>query len=623
MAAACAPPNDDTNAAAAVTEEDEEDAEMVDSQEEFDAQSQYQHTFCSITDADVNPFPLMKMPAEIRNEIYRACLTRPFNILLSRREPPPPERKPEEPVDVVELSDTEEEGESVLAVANGVSGSINVSAVLEQSGSSENPTPGLHSWANRTTRPVRLLNTSSSTQASTGAGTTSTTRASTRSTQQQAQAQARAQLRELAAAKPDPPRVPRPQDEDPLLVNLLSCSKTVYQEARSILYAENLFALDLDTALPTLAALHQRSRRQIKHVEIEIPCYNEILERFQETVRLSLRYCWGLKKLVVHMPFTLPGADGSGTTGNTTVYANGFDILRWLPRPCEVVLRGQICKEIEQVVSKNANLARTLDEVTFTGVAPAIQYSARPDRYSSITTAEALPPQSANMAATTNGEQSFSSIPDAVEAFARGEFLIVLDSPHRENEGDLIIAAADLTPSKAAFLIRHTSGYLCAPLTPSLAARLALPQMVSENLDPNRTAYTITIDAAEDVTTGISAQDRSTTCLKLADPKATKQSFRRPGHVVPLQAREGGVRARAGHTEAAVDLCRLAGKELVGVIAELVEDGEGVEGRAEMKGGFGMMRRDGCLAFARRYGLKVITIEDLIRYLESEGKGKA
>ncbi|KAK1082098.1 3,4-dihydroxy 2-butanone 4-phosphate synthase [Friedmanniomyces endolithicus] len=212
------------------------------------------------------------------------------------------------------------------------------------------------------------------------------------------------------------------------------------------------------------------------------------------------------------------------------------------------------------------------------------------------------------MAATTNGEQSFSSIPDAVEAFARGEFLIVLDSPHRENEGDLIIAAADLTPSKAAFLIRHTSGYLC---------------MVSENLDPNRTAYTITIDAAEDVTTGISAQDRSTTCLKLADPKATKQSFRRPGHVVPLQAREGGVRARAGHTEAAVDLCRLAGKELVGVIAELVEDGEGVEGRAEMKGGFGMMRRDGCLAFARRYGLKVITIEDLIRYLESEGKGKA
>ncbi len=364
MAAACAPLNDDANVAAAVAEEGKEDSDMVDVQEDFDAQSQDKQSFCPITDADVNPFPLMKMPAEIRNEIYRACLTRPFTVLLSRREPPPPERKPEKAVDVVELSDTEEEGESFLVVANTGSGATSASATSAQSGGSQNPTPGLHSWANRTTRPVRLLNSSSSTQATVGTGTASSTRASTRSTQQHAQAAARAQLRNLAAAKPDPPRVPRSQDEDPLLVNLLRCSKTVYQEARSILYAENLFALDLDTALTTLAALHQRSRRQIKHVEVEIPCYNEILERFQETVRLSLRYCWGLKKLVIHMPFTLPGADGSGTTGNTTVYANGFDILRWLPRPCEVVLSGQICKEIEQVVSKNANLARTLDEVS-------------------------------------------------------------------------------------------------------------------------------------------------------------------------------------------------------------------------------------------------------------------
>ncbi|EMC98369.1 hypothetical protein BAUCODRAFT_32403 [Baudoinia panamericana UAMH 10762] len=224
--------------------------------------------------------------------------------------------------------------------------------------------------------------------------------------------------------------------------------------------------------------------------------------------------------------------------------------------------------------------------------------------------------------AMTNGDTSFDSIPDAVEAFANGEFLVVLDSPHRENEGDLIIAASDFTPAKAAFMIRHSSGYLCAPILPSLAARLELPQMVSENADPNRTAYTITIDASEEVTTGISAQDRSTTCRRLADPTATKESFRRPGHVVPLQAREGGVRVRAGHTEAAVDLCRLAGKQPVGVIAELVEDGEETQGIAEMSGGFGMMRRDGCLAFARRYGLKVITIEDLIRHLEGSGKGK-
>jgi len=198
----------------------------------------------------------------------------------------------------------------------------------------------------------------------------------------------------------------------------------------------------------------------------------------------------------------------------------------------------------------------------------------------------------------------------------------VLDSPHRENEGDLIVAAQDLTPAKSAFLIRHTSGYVCAPITATLAARLELPQMVSQNTDPNRTAYTITIDAAENVTTGISAQDRSTTCRLLAEKGVEKASFRRPGHIVPLQAREGGVRARAGHTEAAVDLCRLAGKEAVGVIAEIVEDGEEIEGKAERSGGYGMMRRDECLAFGRKYGIRVITIEDLIRYLESGGKAK-
>ncbi|KAI5356787.1 Putative 3,4-dihydroxy-2-butanone 4-phosphate synthase, RibB [Septoria linicola] len=218
--------------------------------------------------------------------------------------------------------------------------------------------------------------------------------------------------------------------------------------------------------------------------------------------------------------------------------------------------------------------------------------------------------------AEVNGDVSFDTIPDAVEAFASGEFILVMDSTDRENEGDLIIAAQDLTPAKAAFIIRYSSGYLCAPIIPALAARLELPQMVTHNSDPNRTAYTITIDAAEGVTTGISAQDRSLTCQKLADPAVQKDWFRRPGHIVPLQAREGGVRVRAGHTEAAVDFCKLAGKEPVAVIAEMVEDGEDVLGKAEMSGGFGMMRRDGCLAFARRHGLKVVTIEDLIKHLE-------
>lgn len=172
-------------------------------------------------------------------------------------------------------------------------------------------------------------------------------------------------------------------------------------------------------------------------------------------------------------------------------------------------------------------------------------------------------------------------------------------------------------------MVRYTSGYVCAPILPSLAARLELPQMVGQNTDPNRTAYTITIDAMEGVTTGISAQDRSLTCRMLADPKAQKETFRRPGHVVPLQAREGGVRARAGHTEASIDFCKLAGKEPVGVIAELVSDGEDVQGQAEMAGSFGMMKRDECLAFARRFGLKVVTIEDMARHLDAlSGRGK-
>ncbi|QIW99061.1 hypothetical protein AMS68_004579 [Peltaster fructicola] len=173
--------------------------------------------------------------------------------------------------------------------------------------------------------------------------------------------------------------------------------------------------------------------------------------------------------------------------------------------------------------------------------------------------------------ALVNGTNEFDSIPDAVEAFARGDFLVVLDSPDRENEGDLIIAASHFTPAKSAFMIRHTSGYLCAPITPALAARLELPQMVAHNTDPNRTAYTITIDAADGVTTGIGAHDRSLTCRLLADPNAQQDSFRRPGHIVPLQAREGGVRIRPGHTEATIDFCQLAGLPAVGVIGELVE----------------------------------------------------
>ncbi|KAF4554975.1 3,4-dihydroxy-2-butanone 4-phosphate synthase-like protein [Elsinoe fawcettii] len=230
--------------------------------------------------------------------------------------------------------------------------------------------------------------------------------------------------------------------------------------------------------------------------------------------------------------------------------------------------------------------------------------------------------------ALTNGSTSspashpsFASIPAAISAYSAGEFIIVLDSPSRENEGDLIILASALTPSKCSFLIHHSSGYLCAPMPSSRADALDLPSMLPEtaNADPNRTAYTITVDAAQGVTTGISATDRALTCRLLADKGTTKEMLRRPGHVVPLRAKKGGVRERQGHTEAAVEFARLAGlgeEEQVGVIAELVEGSEEVgSGRAE-RTGEGMMRRDECLAFGKRFGIPVVTIEDLVRYLE-------
>lgn len=226
---------------------------------------------------------------------------------------------------------------------------------------------------------------------------------------------------------------------------------------------------------------------------------------------------------------------------------------------------------------------------------------------------------------------NFDSIPDCVAAFARGEMLIVLDDPSRENEGDLIISARHLTPATCAFLIRHTSGYLCAPLSPARAALLQLEPMVAAdaNTDPNRTAYAVTVDAtplagtpgAADVTTGISAHDRAVTCNVLADPGAAAGDLRRPGHVVPLLARPGGVRERRGHTEAGWELARLAGIEpAVAVIGELVVDGvaEAGKGGRPGYGGAGMMRAGECLRFGKEWGIKCCTIEALVRYVEEK-----
>ncbi|KAL8899045.1 MAG: hypothetical protein Q9207_006398 [Kuettlingeria erythrocarpa] len=224
-----------------------------------------------------------------------------------------------------------------------------------------------------------------------------------------------------------------------------------------------------------------------------------------------------------------------------------------------------------------------------------------------------------------NEKWRFDPIEDAIDAFRNGDFIIVLDSMDRENEGDLIIAAQNITTEKMAFMVRHSSGLICAPIPASMTQKLGLPQMVDANADPNRTAYTISIDASDpSVTTGISAHDRALTCRTLASPEVKESSFRRPGHLFPLRARDGGVGERKGHTEAAVSFCRLAGKEPVGVICELVEDGDELEGKAERIGG-GMMRRDACLKFGRKWGLKVCTIEDLVEYVDRnrEVNGKA
>ena len=172
-----------------------------------------------------------------------------------------------------------------------------------------------------------------------------------------------------------------------------------------------------------------------------------------------------------------------------------------------------------------------------------------------------------------------------------------------------------------AFMVRYSSGLICAPLLPQRTAALGLPQMVAHNEDPRATAYTISVDGADaSVTTGISAHDRALACRALADESSTPESFRRPGHVFPLMARPGGVRQRRGHTEAAVELCRLAGKKPAAVICELVEDGVEVPGCA-VREEPGMMRGEACIAFARKWGLKVCTIADMVEYLEKvEGK---
>src|SRR5579883_895128 len=167
-----------------------------------------------------------------------------------------------------------------------------------------------------------------------------------------------------------------------------------------------------------------------------------------------------------------------------------------------------------------------------------------------------------------------------VQAFAKGEIVVVTDDDDRENEGDLFVAASLCTPEKMAFIRRHTSGIICAPLASEEAKRLHLDPMVALNDAPLGTAFTVSVDVRHGLTTGISAEERSNTVRALANGNAGADDFVRPGHVFPLVAKEGGVLMRSGHTEACVDLCRLAGLPPVGVLAELVnDDGTVMKGR--------------------------------------------
>jgi 3,4-dihydroxy 2-butanone 4-phosphate synthase / GTP cyclohydrolase II len=197
---------------------------------------------------------------------------------------------------------------------------------------------------------------------------------------------------------------------------------------------------------------------------------------------------------------------------------------------------------------------------------------------------------------------SLADIDTALQAFARGEFLVVVDEETRENEGDLVIAAEKVTPEALAFMVRHTSGLICVPMLAERLEELRLPLMVTANTEAHGTAFTVSCDLRRGTTTGISAADRASTIRALADPSTTYAELARPGHVFPLRYCEGGVLRRAGHTEAAVDLARLSGLEPVVAICEVANDD-------------GSMARGEALdRFVAEHGLLKVSIADLIRY---------
>ena len=202
----------------------------------------------------------------------------------------------------------------------------------------------------------------------------------------------------------------------------------------------------------------------------------------------------------------------------------------------------------------------------------------------------------------------FAPIEEIIEAIGRGEMVIMVDDADRENEGDLIIAAEDATPDSVGFMLRYTSGIICLPIVGDRLDELELPMMVAKNTDIRRTAFTISVDAAEGTTTGISAADRCRTIQALIDPKTKPNDLARPGHMYPLRYEPGGVLKRAGHTEAAVDLAELAGKYPAAVLAEVMNDDGSVAKLPDLE------------VFAKEHGMVIGTIADLIEHRRHQEK---
>ncbi len=208
----------------------------------------------------------------------------------------------------------------------------------------------------------------------------------------------------------------------------------------------------------------------------------------------------------------------------------------------------------------------------------------------------------------SNYTEIFSTVEETIADFKAGKFVIVTDDESRENEGDIIIAAEFCDAQAINFMLRRTSGYICVPMEGKRLDELKLPPMTTESTDRRGTAYTVSVDAKEGTTTGISASERAITAQVLADPNTQAQDLLRPGHMLPLRAREGGVLVRAGHTEAAVDLCKLAGLNPVAVICEVIDD----EGEAA--------RVPYMAELAREHGIKMTSVEALIRYRRQHEK---